>query len=132
MSSMRWMVSPVTVSMLSEILTQVIVGDLEEFSFPRRRAYQIHRYCLPQASPMISPLMRMVPMNEFLENDAGMRFDVGRRNHRVGEFGNNSTAPSVQFFTDAQLFHHGEQVDGHALDRKVPAWPGKCAGWRLP
>ena len=45
-----------------------------------------------------------------------MRFNIGRRNNGIGEFGNIiGAANRIQLFPHFQFFHHGKNIDGHAF-----------------
>src|SRR6202008_175370 len=60
-----------------------------------------------------------LPLDELLQDDPCVGFDIGRGNDGVGELGDIIGTPDqVELFFEFELFHYGENVDGHAFLRQ--------------
>ena len=99
-----------------EVFTQVIVGNLKEFSFGIIQ--QIKNVCrvFVSITDDLTADTYEFTLNEFLQNDTCVCFNVGSRYHCIGELGDIiGTAYYIQLFAAAQLFCNSEDIDGLAF-----------------
>src|SRR6185437_11794935 len=103
-----------------EILTKVVVGDLEKFAF--RVIEQIENVgavfiSLPDD---LAADTDELALDEFLQDDTRVRFDVGGRNDRIGKLGHVvRTTYDIQLGSRPELFHDCQDIDGLAFLRQA-------------
>ena len=112
-----------------KILTKMVIGNFKKFGF--RIIEQVEYICtvfIGIADDFTADPDEF-PLNEFLQDDAGMGFNIGCRNYGISQLGHIiGTTDHFQFFTEAEFFHHGEHVYRLAFLLPDTAWPDKFAG----
>src|SRR6185312_9006359 len=103
-----------------EILTQVVIGDLEELAFGVVEQVENIRAVLIGVADDLATDPDQLALDEFLQDDARVGLDVGGRHHRIGELGNIVCPPDdIQLLTHLELFDYGKDIDGLALLRQA-------------
>ena len=103
-----------------EVLAKVIIGDLEELAF--RVVEQVKYVCavLISIPDDLSADADQFTLNEFLQDDTGMGFDVGGRDNGIRQLGHRiGTADHFKFLSCLQLFDDGQDINGLAFLRQA-------------
>ena len=90
----------------------MIVGDFEKFGFGIIQQIEYIGTVFIGITDDLAGNADQFALNEFLENDTRMCFNIGSRNNRIGEPGDIIRAAGhFQFFAEPQLFHNGKHID---------------------